>query len=193
MGGAKEFLVSVSIALTADLPFSMFVPSFISGSLHSWSLNLCICGRWVKVLVSIPGWLLFSLALAWTRLIRAFNGTSRNFTEPGVGSYYLITYLSHLRRGTLSQCCSPAGEAFKKKKNHDILMVGRWGDPGLVQKCVLLHVTNLSHFLWCFHEFCKKWLHLLINLFIFKNKPRIIWYFCCENLYNLLKIEVIFY
>ena len=59
----------------------------------------------------------------------------------------IITYLSHLRRGTLSQCCSPAGEAFKKKKNHDILMVGRWGDPGLVQKCVLLHVTNLSHFL----------------------------------------------
>ena len=44
-----------------------------------------------------------------------------------------------------------------------------------------------------FHQFCKKWLHLLINLFIFKNKPRIIWYFCCENLYNLLKIEVIFY
>ena len=64
MGGAKEFLVSVSIALTADLPFSMFVPSFISGSLHSWSLNLCICERWVKVLVPIPGWLLFSLALA---------------------------------------------------------------------------------------------------------------------------------
>ena len=59
----------------------------------------------------------------------------------------LITYLSHLRRGTLSQCRSPAGEAFKKKKNHVLSMVGRWGDPGLVQKCVLLHVTNLSHFL----------------------------------------------
>ena len=84
MGGAMEFLVSVSIALTADLPSSMFVPSFISGSPHSWSLNLCICERWVKVLVPIPGWLLFSLALAWTRLIRAFNGASRNFTEPGV-------------------------------------------------------------------------------------------------------------
>ena len=59
----------------------------------------------------------------------------------------IITYLSHLRRGTLSQCRSLTGEALKKKKNHVISMVGRWGDPGLVQKCVLLHVTNLSHFL----------------------------------------------
>ena len=103
MGGAKEFLVSVSIALTADLPFSMFVPSFISGSLHSWSLNLCICERWVKVLVPIPGWLLFSLALAWTLLIRAFNGTPRNFTEPGEGLWPLQTFLrinlGYWRRG----------------------------------------------------------------------------------------------
>ena len=59
----------------------------------------------------------------------------------------LDAYLSHLRRGTLLHCYSPAGEAFKKNKNHVISMGGRWGDPGLVQKCVFLHVTNLSHFL----------------------------------------------
>ena len=51
-------------------------------------------------------------------------------------SQQAATYLSWLHRGTLSQCRSPAGGAFKKKKNHVTLMGGRWGDPGLVQNCV---------------------------------------------------------
>ena len=88
--------------------------------------------------------------------------------------YIIDTYLTDLRRGTLSQCRSPAGEAFKKKKNTS----PRWGVGGVILvwcKNVFCYMSQICH-ISCnvFHEFCKKWQHFLINQFIFKNKQQII-------------------
>ena len=73
------------------------------------------------------------------------------------------TYLSHLCRGTLSQCCAPAGEALKKTKNTS----PQWGVGGVILvwcKNVFCYMSQICH-ISCnvFHEFCKKWQHFLIN------------------------------